>query len=545
MANIKKHLDNIKGALFGKEVRSSIHDGIDAINKEVESTTNRQEHLEGTFDQLIINSGNSNAEIVDARVGENGKSYAKLGDRLDEVDSQLEHIAKEQINVLEFGAKGDGVNDDTQSINNAIENAIRTGILKVFFPPGVYRITSTIQINSPVTLIGSGCRETINTTVIKKDKNFVGIEILSRDVSIYDLEVQGDVTHDTCDGIIIGGSGNDRNAQGCTLKNVLVRNNGNNGITLKQCNNGFFDNIICLYNKGNGFSMEATTEANYSGNVINVINSFGNGKCGANISGEGNKVYVCSQSNTEDNLRLSDWCTNCDIMGYTEYAKNGYEINVTGNGFANNIKGTYRSKNNKVYKSLTGLVNNLNFTQNLNEGGQHFTSVANEFVSKRLYFLKGLLTTPFTHNGYLEYNNGLKFVDSDENSREIAYKSIEKILFNGGICNNESGYGGNVFLNDSNGQFDTTFNVFEDGVIYGVTTTLKEEITNDMVQVFVYVNDLEIVNSYHFLNNSTGKTVNHNLNINVSKGDVISIKVVWFNNVSPRNNKAKVVLYKK
>ena len=94
MANIKKHLDNIKGALFGKDVRSSIHDGIDAINKEVESTTNRQEHLEDTFDQLVINSGNSNAEIVDARVGENGKSYAKLGDRLDEVDSQLEHIEK-------------------------------------------------------------------------------------------------------------------------------------------------------------------------------------------------------------------------------------------------------------------------------------------------------------------------------------------------------------------------------------------------------------------------------------------------------------------
>ena len=94
MANIKKHLDNVKGALFGKDVRGSIHDGIDAINKEVESTTNRQEHLEDTFDQLVINSGNSNAEIVDARVGENGKSYAKLGDRLDEVDSQLEHNEK-------------------------------------------------------------------------------------------------------------------------------------------------------------------------------------------------------------------------------------------------------------------------------------------------------------------------------------------------------------------------------------------------------------------------------------------------------------------
>ena len=62
MADIKTHLNNIKGALYGKDVRGSIHDGIDAINKEVESTTGRQVDLENTFDQLVINAGNSNAE---------------------------------------------------------------------------------------------------------------------------------------------------------------------------------------------------------------------------------------------------------------------------------------------------------------------------------------------------------------------------------------------------------------------------------------------------------------------------------------------------
>ena len=105
MANIKNELNNIKSALYGKDVRGSIHDGIDAINKEVESTTGRQVDLENTFDQLIINAGNSNAEIVDARVKNDGTSYSKLGDRLDAVDSQLEHntgkisaLDKEKIN---------------------------------------------------------------------------------------------------------------------------------------------------------------------------------------------------------------------------------------------------------------------------------------------------------------------------------------------------------------------------------------------------------------------------------------------------------------
>lgn len=95
MANIQNELNNIKNALFGKEVRGSIHDGIDAINKEVESTTSRQVDLESTFDQLVINAGNSNAEIVDARVKSDGTSYSKLGDRLNEVDLQLEHNKNE------------------------------------------------------------------------------------------------------------------------------------------------------------------------------------------------------------------------------------------------------------------------------------------------------------------------------------------------------------------------------------------------------------------------------------------------------------------
>ena len=45
--------------------------------------------MQQTMNQLIINAGDSNAEIVDARVKADGTSYSKLGDRLNEVDSQL------------------------------------------------------------------------------------------------------------------------------------------------------------------------------------------------------------------------------------------------------------------------------------------------------------------------------------------------------------------------------------------------------------------------------------------------------------------------
>lgn len=133
MANIKTHLNNIKGALYGKDVRGSIHDGIDAINKEVENTTGRQVDLENTFDQLVINAGNSNAEIVDARVKNDGTSYSKLGDRLNAVDSQLAHIEKEQISTSSLGfSLTDGVKN-FELLTNAI-SLNKKIIVDNFFP---------------------------------------------------------------------------------------------------------------------------------------------------------------------------------------------------------------------------------------------------------------------------------------------------------------------------------------------------------------------------------------------------------------------------
>lgn len=96
MANIKKHLDDIKNALFGKDVRSSIYDGIDAINKEVEGTTEKQNKLGEQFKNLVINEGNSNAEVAASR-----GSHDWLPDRLDNFDSQLEHNTS-KANKLEY-----------------------------------------------------------------------------------------------------------------------------------------------------------------------------------------------------------------------------------------------------------------------------------------------------------------------------------------------------------------------------------------------------------------------------------------------------------
>ena len=59
------------------------------------------------------------------------------------------------LSVKDFGAKGDGTTDDTVAINNAIASAA-SNVRKVFFPTGIYILTSPLVITAPVTFVGEG-----------------------------------------------------------------------------------------------------------------------------------------------------------------------------------------------------------------------------------------------------------------------------------------------------------------------------------------------------------------------------------------------------
>src|SRR5690625_3687871 len=62
MANIDKELNQIKNAVYGREVRGSIHDGIDKINKETEIATGKADEAHDVMES-IINDGFDNAAL--------------------------------------------------------------------------------------------------------------------------------------------------------------------------------------------------------------------------------------------------------------------------------------------------------------------------------------------------------------------------------------------------------------------------------------------------------------------------------------------------
>lgn len=101
------------------------------------------------------------AESVDGQFNELKAEHKQLGDEIDEVNSQLAHNT-EEISVLNkmnnhvtpqmFGATGDGVVDDT----NSLQLAINTG-KPVYIPPNsIIRVDGTITINNSTVIFGNG-----------------------------------------------------------------------------------------------------------------------------------------------------------------------------------------------------------------------------------------------------------------------------------------------------------------------------------------------------------------------------------------------------
>ena len=109
----------------------------------------------------ILNFGTTNATTLNfGRSGQHMIINSKVGIGTTTPGAAL-HVNGDFItkgpwaDVRAFGAKGDGINDDTAAIQAAINSLTQGGV--VLFPPGNYLLTSTLSIStSSISLQGSG-----------------------------------------------------------------------------------------------------------------------------------------------------------------------------------------------------------------------------------------------------------------------------------------------------------------------------------------------------------------------------------------------------
>lgn len=163
------------------------------------------------------------------------------------------------VNIKDFGAIGDGIADDTTSINNAINSLIQNNVGggTVFIPVGSYRLTSSINLRNGIILKGA----TPQGSRLFADANDFPI-VISREasrVSIEDLRIDG-AGRTGIYGIAL------YDATGIRVKNVWI-DSATRGIYI---NNTYFVELETLRIVGSQIAYEMLNAAN----VINMKNCY-------------------------------------------------------------------------------------------------------------------------------------------------------------------------------------------------------------------------------------------------------------------------------
>lgn len=198
------------------------------------------------------------------------------------------------INVKDYGAVGDGVNDDTQAIKDAITAAQASLTCKlVFFPSGIYKITDTITIDyvgdkklSSVSIVGAGqyntqilCDGDFDAIVYEGDETVPNYDGYLYGFHVRDLYIHYASNDSTKTGLTI------RYAGVVSVENVRIRY-FKTGVYLSECGNSVFNHIGISANVAGaiGFDVGDRSVSNYynacffagSGNASGVnANSIG------------------------------------------------------------------------------------------------------------------------------------------------------------------------------------------------------------------------------------------------------------------------------
>ncbi len=191
---------------------------------------------------------------------------------INKINDRIPHI-----NVKDYGAKGDGTTDDTNSFTSAIAAASASDIIIV--PKGIYIVTTILLNKNGITLTGKG-------TIKKKANNTnFGLNVTASECTVSDLSFDGTnaqtVLNYTNSLIFISGSKNN-------FKNLRIKGSKGDGIFVASDNNAV-KNCIVNHSRENGIIVYG------SGNTItgNHIDSTMN-QNGIFITASPGSIYVAT-----------------------------------------------------------------------------------------------------------------------------------------------------------------------------------------------------------------------------------------------------------
>lgn len=393
---------------------------------------------------------------------------------------------KDYVTPQMFGAKGDGVTDDTEAIRRAIAYLGDSGTL--FFPSGSYLISKSIATETAITLKGEG----IDISNICAAKNGSYSDYLinflkpSSGGGICDLTVtNSDASiHESLSGIIIG-SGKSSVASAFKCHHVKIKQFVN-GLKWHTDWQAYFDHIYIINCSDIGFII-AGSDTQFSN--INISKC----KCGMQINGGTTKIT---------NLKID----NCNTGSVDNYALRVYGA---GNQIVNGeVQYCYpsgvivTSPQNQLDLRIDGIGMDANAVAQPN-GGYFLTFISNAkygiyriFMYGRKNEIKGYINDP---SNLIYSQNSFKCVSNVEIPLWYAKSKMPttEITSNAFVLNDLATLKTNNHVQSStaNGQFDLRL----------LTSFFPNADTDVHTSVLKIVTDKEIQIPFYYYSNSYGK----------------------------------------
>lgn len=250
-----------------------------------------------TADGAVKRSGDTMAGNLDAPVLSFGSSYArKLTDRF-----------AETIHVMDYGAKCDGITDDTAAVQAAVSACNSAGSGTLIFPRGTCNVSAGFTVNVPISFAGHGMRQSViknvnaslNSPIFLLSASASGSSVF-RDFGISSVSGVGA----SCAGIQIDGgqafkiskvevSGTaiginiSKTQTGAWIDDCFIHNTTGAGVAV-DAGNMTIRGCYTINCGGNGFQFTAVSGES-AGLVVMGCTSFNSG--GANFLFEGNAAH--------------------------------------------------------------------------------------------------------------------------------------------------------------------------------------------------------------------------------------------------------------
>ncbi|MGF9856536.1 right-handed parallel beta-helix repeat-containing protein [Priestia endophytica] len=120
-----------------------------------ESSYLQSQNTQAQVNTLGVEARESSTQVLQALTNLDGETFDTLKEVLDAKDEKIKILSSFQITLADF-PRLDGEVDDTKRIQRAIEHAKSKGTFRIYFPKGIYIVTSFIKVYSNMELYGDG-----------------------------------------------------------------------------------------------------------------------------------------------------------------------------------------------------------------------------------------------------------------------------------------------------------------------------------------------------------------------------------------------------